>query len=332
MHPLWTGFEKRDFEILKNNFFAQEIRIYKNFFYKTFSAIREIKNTDIVFCWFAYRAILPSLLIAKIFRKKIILVVGGWDCANVPELDYGSMRKGLRNSTTRIITKYIISLADKIIAISINNVKEIVNNIGISPDKINLIYLGISIDCCGENSTFDSKGEIVLTVAKLTRGTLKRKGIETFIKVAPLLPEVKFVLVGEITQEVRGYLSKCPLPHNLEMRGFINEEELHKLYRKAKVYVQVSYHEQFGCALAEAMAHKCVPVVTAKGALPEVVGEAGYYVPYGDVGRTAESIKQALKDDQKGNMARERVIKLFFLRKREKALVELIHSVMSIDK
>ena len=107
----------------------------------------------------------------------------------------------------------------------------------------------------------------------------------------------------------------------------VDDEELIKWYEKAKVYVQVSAHEGFGMSLAEAMLHQCVPVVTNRGALPEVVGDTGFYVPFNDKEATAEGIKKALKSD-KGILARKRIEDRFSLTKRDAAIsevVELLH-------
>jgi glycosyltransferase involved in cell wall biosynthesis len=66
-----------------------------------------------------------------------------------------------------------------------------------------------------------------------------------------------------------------------------------------------------------------VPVVTHSYALPEVVGDAGFYVPYGDPKAAAEAIKQALKSN-KGTRARERIEKYFSLKAREQKLIKEI--------
>ena len=79
-------------------------------------------------------------------------------------------------------------------------------------------------------------------------------------------------------------------------------------------------------ALAEAMACGCVPVVTDRGALPEVVGDTGFYVPYGDEKATAEGIKNALRSER-GAIARKRIEDMFSLREREKGLMESIEKL-----
>ena len=78
--------------------------------------------------------------------------------------------------------------------------------------------------------------------------------------------------------------------------------------------------------MAEAMACECVPVVTNKGAIPEVVGETGVYVPYGDAEATAEGIKRALESTI-GKMARKRVKEMFTLDKRRRELLKAMNDV-----
>jgi glycosyltransferase involved in cell wall biosynthesis len=110
--------------------------------------------------------------------------------------------------------------------------------------------------------------------------------------------------------------------------GFVEDEELIRWYQRAKVYVQLSLYESFGMSLAEAMLCECVPVVTDRGALPEVVGDTGFFVPYGDEKATAEGIRAALRSD-KGPVARKRVEEAFPIKKREAALIESIEGLVS---
>jgi len=74
------------------------------------------------------------------------------------------------------------------------------------------------------------------------------------------------------------------------------------------------------------MACGCVPVVTDRGALPEVVGDTGFYVQYGDGKATAEAIGNALISDREA-IARKRIEDMFSLREREKVLIELIEKL-----
>ena len=95
------------------------------------------------------------------------------------------------------------------------------------------------------------------------------------------------------------------------------------------MYVQVSAHEGFGCALAEAMLCGCVPVVTDRGAIPEVVGETGFYVKYDSPRETAARILEGTGSSELASrVARDRISRLFPLEKRREALVNAVHEAL----
>ncbi len=67
----------------------------------------------------------------------------------------------------------------------------------------------------------------------------------------------------------------------------------------------------------------CVPVATRRYALPEVVGDTGFYALYNDPKATAEAIKKASKSD-KGIKTRKRIKKGFSIKTREEKLIKEI--------
>ena len=138
------------------------------------------------------------------------------------------------------------------------------------------------------------------------------------MKSAKFLLEVKFVVIGKFIDRSIDYLRSIASP-NVEFTGKVVDEELLEWYQRAKVYVQASAHEGFGMAVAESMLCGCIPVVTPRYALPEVVGNCGFYVPYGDEKATTEAIKKALAaPEEMRKKARERIRNLFSIEKREK--------------
>ncbi|HEV3112923.1 MAG TPA: glycosyltransferase [Candidatus Binataceae bacterium] len=93
-------------------------------------------------------------------------------------------------------------------------------------------------------------------------------------------------------------------PPNLQVTGYLPEAKLAQLLGASSVYAQLSYMEGFGASLAEAMLAGCVPVVTRQGSLPEVVGDCGYYVSYGDDHGAWQAAMAALDDPHLGMRAR----------------------------
>ncbi|MCX6827598.1 MAG: glycosyltransferase family 4 protein, partial [candidate division Zixibacteria bacterium] len=172
-----------------------------------------------------------------------------------------------------------------------------------------------------------NKERLVVTVGGVDWERTRRKGYEVFVKSAAHLPDVKFVLVGKWYDSSIDYLRKIA-PGNVTFTGSVSQEELVKLLGRAKVYVQASFHEAFGCSLAEAMLCECIPVVSRNGAIPEVVGDTGIYLDELTPQELAKKIEIALKlPDEYGKRARKRIIECFPLIKRKNAILELIQGM-----
>jgi glycosyltransferase involved in cell wall biosynthesis len=150
----------------------------------------------------------------------------------------------------------------------------------------------------------------VLTVGIVNESNLVRKGLTTFVEAARLLPEIPFVLVGPWEEHAVGRL-RARAPANLEITGWLPDDELRARMAAAGVYVQASLHEAFGVAVAEAMLSGCVPVVTPRGSLPEIVGDTGFYVPVADPAAAAHAIRAALASPDNGALARARILARF---------------------
>jgi len=146
------------------------------------------------------------------------------------------------------------------------------------------------------------------------------------VRCAKYLPDIPFILVGKHQDKDCVKYLKEIASSNVTFPGYLPFEELLSYYRRAKVYVQASLHESFGISLGEAMSCECIPVVTRKTALPEVVGNTGFYVPYGNPRSTAKAIEEALNATSgAGRKARQRIKDLFSLQKRKEKLMKIIN-------
>ena len=287
----------------------------KVFFY--LELIFDMLWSDLVFIWFADKHAYKTIRISELMRKKSIVVVGGYEVARVPELQYGLL---LQENSSEMV-QYILHHASKIVAVSQFSREEIVINSGLK--NTILIYNGIDINEF-KPAINREKENIVISIAFVHDiDRIKLKGLNTFVSAAKLLPEIKFIMIG-MTGLAKEHLEKIS-PPNLELIEPVEKEKIIYHCQKAKVYCQLSFRESFGVALVEAMACECVPVVTDTGALPEIVGNTGFIVSYGDIENTARAIREAIVSD-KGESARNRVLENFTLEKRERALVGLINS------
>lgn len=315
----------RDIELLRKYYYVKVIGCndnHKNVI-NIFRTIIEITKgvcwSDVSYIWFADFRAFVTVLFAKILRKKTILVVGGYEVAHVPEISYGGTLKiYLKNKISWIITH-----SDVVLSVSKSSRRELEKYYNFHSSK--LIYNGVETEKFDVDSKI-GKEDIAITVGYITKSNLLRKGITPFVKAAAYLPGITFYVIGKYDDETYNHLKKIASP-NIVFTGFISENELIKFYQKAKVYVQVSAHEGFGISLAEAMLCECVPVVTDRGALPEVVGENGFNVPFNDPEETAKAIKGAMQSD-KGSEARRHILENFSIKRRENALVNIIDKTL----
>jgi glycosyltransferase involved in cell wall biosynthesis len=309
-----SSFIEQDIKILSKHFDVHCVTYSYRLLPKLLKSILG-GSYDLVYLWFVFYYALPVAAACATARIPCVLVPSGVDLANNPEIGYGQMR--FRNA--RIRAKVSIRLSALVLPVS-DFMSQLVLRL-VTPKAMRVIYNGI------DTEKFKPKGvkqDIVLSVAGICEGNFLYKRLDVFVHTAKFLPDFRFVLVGEHMDESVQRL-KAMASRNVEFPGRVSDEDLLRLYQNARVYVQLSHEEAFGCALAEAMACECLPVVVRRGALPEVVGETGYYAPYADAEGTAQTIEAAANGD--GSLARMRIEQMFTVRRRELQLIEALESV-----
>ncbi|PNX49590.1 MAG: hypothetical protein BV457_01170 [Thermoplasmata archaeon M9B1D] len=316
-------FVKRDLEILIKHFDVDVIEPPSTIFewLRYPSKVRKkVKSSDIVFGWFAGWHSIFGVYFSKIYKKKSLVVVGGYDIEYMPEIDYGA----LTNLKEKIAAKYVLKNSDLLLPFSdyaVNNLKKM----NIKTD-FNKIYIG-----CNSKKYFikGKKEDIVLTVGGVKKNNLKRKGLEFFVRIAKYFPKIRFVLAGKIKDDSIDYL-KSIASDNVEFTDFIDDTSLIDLYQKSKVYCQLSYQEGFGLSLAEAMLCGAIPVVNRRGSIQEVVGDTGFYInKFEDEKETINAIKKALNSNiEIGIKARHWIEDNYSLEKREYKLIEIINKII----
>lgn len=130
-----------------------------------------------------------------------------------------------------------------------------------------------------------------------------RKNLLGLLKAYQLLPEYMKREVQLLVTGYRGWENQeiVELMDQLKGRvhylGYLNNEALAALYRKASCLVFPSFYEGFGLPPLEAMACGCPVVVSNMASLPEVCGDAAYYIDPCDVASISEGIYKVLTDE-----------------------------------
>jgi len=325
VHQKMISFVEKDLEILQSAHQVRELQ---------YRGIRDIPSllrgtvwADITFSWFGKLHAFFAVLFSKMFGKKAVVVAGGDDVACEPDIGYGMFSFWWKKWCPLFVFRYV----DLILPVSEFNKDETINNAKADPKNIKMIYHGFPHDKFrrlenSETNNIDKKA-MVISVGGIDWERLERKGYEKFVKSAAYLPEVQFVVIGQWFDDAIDYLRNVATD-NVIFTGRVNDDELMQWFSKAKVYVQVSLHEGFGCSIAEAMLCECIPVASNKAAIPEVVGDCGFYVEDMTPESVAGKIKEALSaPDDLGKKARERIKTLFPLEKRKCDILNAIESV-----
>jgi glycosyltransferase involved in cell wall biosynthesis len=92
-------------------------------------------------------------------------------------------------------------------------------------------------------------------------------------------------------------LSRPPFAERARHLGYVAPERLRDLYAGAAVFVLPSFEEGFGMTALEAMASGVPLVASNRGALPEVVGDAGLLVAPTEPDMLADAILRILSDE-----------------------------------
>lgn len=312
-----ASFIETDKKILEKNFNVTTLKYSgKKGFTKVLKAVRK---SDLSFAWFEHDHAFAATFFSKIFRKKSIIVAA--DSFSFTE-QWDDIKPSFKS---KFMAKRSAKYASVVLADSDYKRKCIQNHI--KGENVKLVYLGFDAKAFTPSG---KKENMAITVGEVNDTNIWRKGQEMFVKAASNFLEMKFVVIGRLKQPAADKLKKIA-PENVEFTGWITDKELLEYMQRAKVYVQLSANESFGCAVAEAMLCGCIPVVTNRGALPEVVGDVGFYAEYKDLDGSIEALKNAFKSDSQ-EKARNRIASKFPLYEREKQIVKIVHELFRPDK
>lgn len=225
----------------------------------------------------------------------------------------------------KYLLKYALYKANHIITPSEHTKEELVAIYGLPKDKISVIHNGI-------HDVYSKKVEHKVDVKKekfiLYAGRIApSKNIDGLLKAFQLIKdEIDHQLViagrgGSIHSDNAKVIFK----------GYVSDVELRHLYKTASLFVFPSFYEGFGFPPLEAMACGCPVVVSNVASLPEVCGDAAYYVNPYDIGDIAKGIKTVLNDKQlqesliKKGLQR---VKIFSWQKSAKKIVQLLKELV----
>src|SRR3989344_6065863 len=181
----------------------------------------------------------------------------------------------------KYITKYQLTSATKLIAVSKATKEDLIKKVGIDPKRINVVYEGFNTKLKPSNSDAEVSS---LKPFYLFVGTVQpRKNLGRLIKAFAihLRGEVKLVIVGQkgwLADDIYQLPKKLGIEERVKFLGHVADEELAKLYSGAEALLFPSLFEGFGLPILEAQVCGC-PVLTSNiSSMPEVAGKGAILV------------------------------------------------------
>jgi glycosyltransferase involved in cell wall biosynthesis len=108
---------------------------------------------------------------------------------------------------------------------------------------------------------------------------------------------LRWVVVGRPHYRGEPILERLRAAPGVEVRGWVSDDELERLYRGARLVALPSHYEGFGFVPLEAMARGVPAVVATGSALDESAGDAALRVAPGDVAGWAEALTRLDGDE-----------------------------------
>ena len=276
-----------------------------------------LSRSRFLISWFNdYHSFIP-IFFSKIFFKKSIIIVGGYDAIVDNKNKHGLFFK---NDLRSFVAKMNYKMVSEVWVVH----KSLENGCDFAKQKFNIISgvrnftknkriiikeINTGYDTRFWNYEENSSKTGVLTAAFFSdKRVVDIKGLNGFNKLASFLPEINFTIVGESEISLMDFIDLEP---NVKVLGVQSKTQMKKLYQKNKFYFQGSRLEGLPNSLCEAMLCGCVPIGSRVFGIPDVIGNTGILF---DTENDLEKIAQFIKSElglENFKKARKRVIQNF---------------------
>lgn len=196
--------------------------------------------------------------------------------------------------------------ADQVLTISEFTAREIARRLEVPPDRISIARPGAP---AWQPRDREPDRGILLFLGTL--GARKNLDVlldayERLIATRPDAPQL--VLAGAHTPESSGLVARAtraPLAGRVDLPGYVDDEARRALFDRAMLLVLPSHMEGFGLPVLEAMTAGVPVVVSNRGALPELVGDAGDVVDTATPEPLAAALARLIDDPRERQRRRE---------------------------
>ncbi len=206
------------------------------------------------------------------------------------------------NAEVAAIERAGLEAADLVVTVSHYTKARIVGLYGIDPEKITVVHNAVTR--AESRATLNipqhnEKEKYVLFMGRITF----QKGPEYFIKAAKLvldrMPNVRFIMAGsgDMLRRMVRMVAQMRMGSRFHFTGFLQGEDVDRMYAMSDLYVMPSVSEPFGIAPLEAMSYDTPVIISRQSGVAEVVQNA-LKVDFWDVRAMADKICAVLEHPQ----------------------------------
>ena len=247
------------------------------------SLLAERENYDIIHAheWLTF----PAAISAKRISGKPLVVH-----IHATEIDRNG---GNINRDIYDIEKKGMEFSDKVITVSNYTRDIVINRYGISPDRVVTVHNGIEKNNGSEISRSKqfSDEKVVTFLGRITY----QKGPEYFIEAAHKVLQkqgnVRFIMAGsgDLKDKILSQVKNLGISAKVVFTGFLDNNEVRKLFSMTDLYVMPSVSEPFGISPLEAMRAKVPVIISKQSGVSEVIKHA-IKVDYWDINALSDAI------------------------------------------
>jgi L-malate glycosyltransferase len=230
-----------------------------------------------------------------------------------PSKDF--IKGGVKGKVFTWLNMRILKEIDYFFAVS-NRFKEMLVGFGLNPDKIYVIYNGISFEGTYKQKVF--REDIGLTEEDFAIIMVARlhpiKGHElVFESIKNLkdegITDIKLLLVGDgpMNAELNKKVEELALSEHVLFLGF--QKDVHSYLALSDVKLLASYSESFPLVILESARAETPVISTDVGGVKDLINDPslGWVVPVGDVQALTRAMKEAIEDKKNDSLKRKGV-------------------------